>query len=70
MAIYSAFADVLDYPAYGLEDRLAEIALECPEARAAMGQAARAKVAREHDLPVAAARLGEAIGRLFRVPAT
>ena len=33
MAIYSAFAEVLDYPACGLEDRLSEIALECPEAR-------------------------------------
>lgn len=34
MAIYSAFADILDYPAGGLENRLSEIALECEEARA------------------------------------
>ena len=37
-----------------------------PAARAAMGAAARAKVEREHDLPVAAARLAAAIGRLDR----
>jgi glycosyltransferase involved in cell wall biosynthesis len=35
-------------------------------ARAAMGEAARAKVRREHDLPIAAARLAAAIERLGR----
>lgn len=46
MAIYSVFADVLDYPGGGLEDQLSEIALECPEARAsieAFQSAARGK---------------------------
>ena len=36
MAIYSAFADILDYPARPVERLLAEIALECPEARASI----------------------------------
>ena len=40
-----------------------------PAARAAMGEAARAKVAREHDLPAAAARLADVIGRLGRMRA-
>ncbi len=38
-----------------------------PEAQAAMGAAARAKVEREHDLPVAARRLTAALDRLARV---
>ena len=40
-----------------------------PATRQAMGRAARAKVLREHDLPVAAARLAVAIERVGRVPA-
>ena len=36
MAIYSVFADVLDYPARGLADSLSEIALERPDARASI----------------------------------
>lgn len=39
------------------------------ETRAAMGAAARARVAREHDLPIAARRLADAIGRLEKVRA-
>ena len=38
-------------------------------ARSAMGAAALAKVQREHDLPMASARLAELIGRLGRVRA-
>jgi glycosyltransferase involved in cell wall biosynthesis len=37
-----------------------------PETRATMGRAAQLKVAREHDLPVAARRLAAVIGRLDR----
>jgi glycosyltransferase involved in cell wall biosynthesis len=40
-----------------------------PDRRAAMGRAARAKVLREHDLPVAAERLGRLIAELFRARA-
>lgn len=40
-----------------------------PAERAAMGEAARAKIAREHDLPVAAARLAEVIGRFGQMRA-
>lgn len=36
MAIYSAFADVLDYPARGLADCLSEIVLERPEGMASI----------------------------------
>jgi glycosyltransferase involved in cell wall biosynthesis len=39
------------------------------ETRAAMGAAARAKVAREHDLTTASTQLAAAIGRLERVRA-
>jgi glycosyltransferase involved in cell wall biosynthesis len=40
-----------------------------PERRGRMGAAARAKVLREHDLPVAAARLSRLIAELFRARA-
>jgi glycosyltransferase involved in cell wall biosynthesis len=43
--------------------------IQNPERRAAMGSAAREKVAREHDLPVAARRLGEIIDSLGRARA-
>ena len=36
MAIYSAFAEVFDYPDRDLEDRLSEITADCPEARASI----------------------------------
>jgi glycosyltransferase involved in cell wall biosynthesis len=40
-----------------------------PDLRIAMGAAARAKVARDHDLPAAASRLAAALGRLGRMRA-